>query len=59
VPAIRLDQVNLVVRDVRASRGFYSRHGLDFGVDDDPDGSSVGLMSPIDPDRRRPPPVPA
>ncbi len=29
--AIRLDQMNLVVRDVPASRAFYSRLGLDFG----------------------------
>ena len=33
---IRLDQVNLVVRDVDASRAFYSRLGLDFGADRDP-----------------------
>lgn len=33
---IRLDQVNLVVRDVDASRAFYSRLGLDFGTDRDP-----------------------
>ena len=30
---IRLDQVNLVVRDVEASRAFYARLGLDFGDD--------------------------
>lgn len=29
--AIRLDQVNLVVHDVPASRAFYARLGLDFG----------------------------
>ena len=34
--AIRLDQVNLVVRDVAASRAFYSRLGLDFGTEPDP-----------------------
>ena len=34
--AIRLDQVNLVVRDVEASRAFYSRLGLDFGAERDP-----------------------
>jgi catechol 2,3-dioxygenase-like lactoylglutathione lyase family enzyme len=34
--AIRLDQVNLVVRDVPASRAFYSRFGLDFGDESDP-----------------------
>ena len=32
---IRLDQVNLVVRDVEASRAFYSRLGLDFGDESD------------------------
>jgi catechol 2,3-dioxygenase-like lactoylglutathione lyase family enzyme len=36
VAAIRLDQVNLVVRDVAASRAFYSRLGLDFGTEPDP-----------------------
>jgi catechol 2,3-dioxygenase-like lactoylglutathione lyase family enzyme len=36
VPPIRLDQVNLVVRDVEASRAFYSRLGLDFGEEHDP-----------------------
>jgi catechol 2,3-dioxygenase-like lactoylglutathione lyase family enzyme len=35
VPA-RLDQVNLIVRDVQASRAFYSRLGLDFGEEPDP-----------------------
>ncbi len=34
--AIRLDQVNLVVHDVEASRAFYSRLGLDFGDVPDP-----------------------
>ncbi len=33
---IRLDQVNLIVRDVEASRAFYSRLGLDFGDVPDP-----------------------
>ena len=33
---IRLDQVNLVVHDVPASRTFYSRLGLDFGSELDP-----------------------
>jgi catechol 2,3-dioxygenase-like lactoylglutathione lyase family enzyme len=33
---IRLDQVNLVVSDVEASRSFYSRLGLDFGDERDP-----------------------
>jgi catechol 2,3-dioxygenase-like lactoylglutathione lyase family enzyme len=34
--AIRLDQVNLVVTDVPASRAFYGRLGLDFGAEPDP-----------------------
>ena len=33
---IRLDQVNLVVSDVAASRAFYTRLGLDFGAETDP-----------------------
>ena len=33
---IRLDQVNLIVQDVKASRAFYSRLGLDFGDEPDP-----------------------
>ena len=33
---IRLDQVNLVVSDVPASRAFYARLGLDFGDEADP-----------------------
>ncbi len=33
---IRLDQVNLVVHDVPASRAFYTRLGLDFGDAADP-----------------------
>jgi catechol 2,3-dioxygenase-like lactoylglutathione lyase family enzyme len=33
---IRLDQVNLVVSDVEASRAFYTRLGLDFGPEPDP-----------------------
>jgi catechol 2,3-dioxygenase-like lactoylglutathione lyase family enzyme len=36
VAPIRLDQLNLVVRDVEASRSFYSRLGLDFGDQSDP-----------------------
>ena len=36
VAAIRLDQVNLVVHDVPASRAFYARLGLDFGDEPDP-----------------------
>jgi catechol 2,3-dioxygenase-like lactoylglutathione lyase family enzyme len=37
VPPIRLDQVNLVVADVGASRSFYTRLGLDFGDEPDPE----------------------
>lgn len=33
---IRLDQLNLIVRDVEASRVFYRRLGLDFGEGSDP-----------------------
>jgi catechol 2,3-dioxygenase-like lactoylglutathione lyase family enzyme len=36
VAPLRLDQVNLVVRDVEASRTFYARLGLDFGEARDP-----------------------
>jgi catechol 2,3-dioxygenase-like lactoylglutathione lyase family enzyme len=36
VAPIRLDQVNLVVSDVEASRAFYARLGLDFGDERDP-----------------------
>lgn len=36
MPPIRLDQMNLVVRDVEASRAFYGRLGLDFGDQPDP-----------------------
>jgi catechol 2,3-dioxygenase-like lactoylglutathione lyase family enzyme len=36
VPRIRLDQMNLIVGDVGASRDFYSRLGLDFGDAHDP-----------------------
>jgi catechol 2,3-dioxygenase-like lactoylglutathione lyase family enzyme len=36
VTPIRLDQVNLIVRDVETSRRFYSRLGLDFGQASDP-----------------------
>lgn len=53
---IRLDQVNLIVRDVQASRAFYARLGLDF--DDEPDpvwadhhvGAVHGDHAPIDVD---------
>jgi catechol 2,3-dioxygenase-like lactoylglutathione lyase family enzyme len=56
VPPIRLDQVNLVVRDVEASRTFYSRLGLDFGTEHDPVWSAHhvsavhGDATPIDVD---------
>ena len=33
---IRLDQVNLVVEDVEASRAFYAKLGVDFGDQRDP-----------------------
>ena len=33
---MRLDQLNLVVRDVEVTRSFYSRLGLDFGEEHDP-----------------------
>jgi catechol 2,3-dioxygenase-like lactoylglutathione lyase family enzyme len=36
VPRIRLDQINLVVGSVAASRAFYARLGLDFADGDDP-----------------------
>ena len=51
---IRLDQINLVVSDVPASRAFYSRLGLDFGDEPDPvwDSQHVsarhGETSPLD-----------
>lgn len=53
---IRLDQMNLVVRDVEASRAFYSRLGLDFGDVHDPVWAhhhvvaENGTNSPIDVD---------
>ena len=53
---IRLDQVNLVVRDVEASRTFYSRLGLDFGEEPEPVwskhhvGAQHGDHAPIDVD---------
>src|ERR1700735_171337 len=54
--AIRLDQINLVVSDVPASRAFYSRLGLDFGNEPDPvwDSQHVsarnGEATPLDVD---------
>jgi catechol 2,3-dioxygenase-like lactoylglutathione lyase family enzyme len=36
VAPVRLDQLNLVVSDVEASRAFYARLGLDFGDERDP-----------------------
>jgi catechol 2,3-dioxygenase-like lactoylglutathione lyase family enzyme len=56
VVPIRLDQLNLVVRDVEASRVFYSRLGLDFGEARDPVwanhhvGAEHGDGAPIDVD---------
>lgn len=56
MPPIRLDQVNLIARDVEASRAFYSRLGLDFGDERDPVwwnhhvGALHGEHSPIDVD---------
>lgn len=53
---IRLDQLNLVVREVAASRAFYSRLGLDFGEEPDPVwadhhvGAGHGVRAPIDVD---------
>jgi catechol 2,3-dioxygenase-like lactoylglutathione lyase family enzyme len=32
--------------------------GARYAIVEDPDGNSVGLMSPVDPDRRTPPPSP-
>jgi catechol 2,3-dioxygenase-like lactoylglutathione lyase family enzyme len=36
MPSIRLDQLNLVVRDVVASQAFYTRLGLAFSEESDP-----------------------
>jgi catechol 2,3-dioxygenase-like lactoylglutathione lyase family enzyme len=53
---VRLDQLNLIVRDVEASRVFYSRLGLDFGEEHDPVwanhhvGAEHGDRTPIDVD---------
>ncbi len=53
---IRLDQVNLVVSDVDASRTFYTRLGLDFGEERDPEwdtrhvSASRGEASDVDVD---------
>jgi catechol 2,3-dioxygenase-like lactoylglutathione lyase family enzyme len=46
VSPIRLDQVNLVVGDVAASRAFYSRLGLDFGAERDPIWSAHHVSAP-------------
>ena len=32
--------------------------GARYAIVEDPDGNAVGIMSPIDPTRRRPPPAP-
>jgi len=53
VGTIRLDQLNLVVRDVPASRAFYTRLGLDFGPgeasvwDEHHVSSSAGGATPV------------
>ncbi len=44
--AIRLDQMNLVVHDVAASRAFYSRLGLDFGDAHDPVWAAHHVSAP-------------
>jgi len=46
VSPIRLDQVNLVVADVEASRTFYARLGLDFGTGHDPVWSTHHVSAP-------------
>jgi catechol 2,3-dioxygenase-like lactoylglutathione lyase family enzyme len=56
VTPIRLDQLNLIVRDVQASSAFYRRLGLDFGAEHDPIwakhhvGAGRGDRAPIDVD---------
>lgn len=53
---VRLNQLNLIVRDVEASRTFYSRLGLVFGEGSDPTwthhhvGAERGAHAPIDVD---------
>jgi len=43
---IHLDQVNLVVSDVPSSRAFYSRLGLHFGDEPDPDWDDHHVSAP-------------
>lgn len=59
-----LHQLNLVIKDMVTTLAFYRRLGLRIDVDwgaryaivEDPDGNGVGLMSPIDPERKYWPP---
>ncbi len=48
MPPIRLDQLNLVVRDVDASRAFYARLGLDFGTEANPEWDQHHISSKPD-----------
>jgi catechol 2,3-dioxygenase-like lactoylglutathione lyase family enzyme len=43
---IRLDQLNLVVSDVDASRAFYTRLGWDFGGNQDPEWATRHISAP-------------
>ncbi len=55
------DQFNLVVTDMDATVALYRKLGLTipdtdpYAVIEDPDGNTVGIMSPVDPDRRSQP----
>jgi catechol 2,3-dioxygenase-like lactoylglutathione lyase family enzyme len=58
------EQVDVVYSDL-VSAGYRAQQepydafwGARFAVIEDPDGNAVGLMSPIDPDRRKPPEFP-
>jgi catechol 2,3-dioxygenase-like lactoylglutathione lyase family enzyme len=46
VSTIRLDQVSLVVSDVDASRAFYTRFGLGFGDERDPEWGAHHVSAP-------------
>jgi catechol 2,3-dioxygenase-like lactoylglutathione lyase family enzyme len=46
--AIRLDQLNLVVSNVPASRAFYARLGLDFGNAHDPVWDNHHISAPVE-----------
>ena len=46
VSTIRLDQVSLVVSDVDASRAFYTRLGLGFGDERDPEWGAHHVSAP-------------